>query len=380
MISNYFSIVAILVIVTFLSYLSQKRTLSYEMSNTQKDWRKHIDIYMLFLIIFLILFAGLRTSYNDTGTYISGFNMSENIFEFLNNPDNLHLTANPLFYGFQALVRTFTNNANVFFIVLAMFIQTRLIVFIKRNVEADNFAMTMFLYCCLGCLTLSISAQKQILAMAILTFAIEFLIEKKYLRFCLIVFISGLIHTYAWLFIILPIINTKLWNWQIYILLMFTIIIMYTFQNSINSFLEVADMIGKNIPIEEVLSSSSMNVYRVLVYGIVPILSFFFKKELQNGLDKTNIIFIHMTIINFLFMLLGMINGANMFGRAGRYFEFGYICVLPIIIKVLFNKQSAKIVLSFTIVLFIVFFLYDNQSFYKEYQFKPLVQFIGEIL
>ena len=56
----------ILVIVTGLAYLSQKES----MKITNGDGRKHWDIYLIFLLIFLILFAGLRTSYNDTQNYI----------------------------------------------------------------------------------------------------------------------------------------------------------------------------------------------------------------------------------------------------------------------------------------------------------------------
>ena len=79
-------------------------------------------------------------------------------------------------------------------------------------------------------------------------------------------------------------------------------------------------------------------------------------------------------------MIMGMMNGANMFGRAGRYFEIGYICSLPIIIKKLFNESSTRMILFVAVILFVAFFLYDNQYFFYEYQFKSLIQFLGEIL
>ena len=86
----------ILAIVTGLAYLSQRQS----MKMTNGDGRKHWDIYLIILLVFLILFAGLRTSYNDTENYIVGFNTSVGIGEFLSNPDNLQPLENPLFYGF----------------------------------------------------------------------------------------------------------------------------------------------------------------------------------------------------------------------------------------------------------------------------------------
>ena len=73
----------ILVIVTFLAYMSQRTTLAYEESHRGVDARKRVDIYMVALIVFLILFAGLRTYYNDTLNYIKGFQQSETIRVFL---------------------------------------------------------------------------------------------------------------------------------------------------------------------------------------------------------------------------------------------------------------------------------------------------------
>ena len=95
-------LIIILAIVTGLSYMSQR----YSMNTGKKGW----DIYLIILLIFLILFAGLRTSYNDTINYSVGFQNSETISAFLSNRENLELLNNPLFYGFQALIKTFTNN------------------------------------------------------------------------------------------------------------------------------------------------------------------------------------------------------------------------------------------------------------------------------
>ena len=165
-------LIIILAIVTGLSYMSQR----YSMNTGKKGW----DIYLIILLIFLILFAGLRTSYNDTLNYSVGFQNSETISAFLSNRENLELLNNPLFYGFQALIKTFTNNVNVFFMICAIIVNVLNVRFIKRHVDIQDFAFCMFLYVSLGTLMLSIAAQKQTLAMSLLTLAISALIDKKY--------------------------------------------------------------------------------------------------------------------------------------------------------------------------------------------------------
>lgn len=369
----------ILLIVTFLAYMSQRTTLAYEESHRGVDARKHVDIYMISLIIFLILFAGLRTNYNDTSNYIRGFQKSETIRAFLSNPENLNLLHNPLFYGLQSLIRTFTDNFTVFFIICATIINVLNVRFIKKNVQSNDFALSMFLYVTLGTLMLSLGAQKQTLTMAILTLALTQLFKKNYIKYYIIVFLAGLIHSYGWLFLFLPLLDCEIWSMRTYLLLIVTVFIMYTFQNVISSFIAVADQVGKNIPMEEVFDGNRMNVLRVLVYAVLPLITFIFKGRLRR-LKRNQKIFIQMSIISLMFMMLGMMNGANMFGRSANYFEIGIICSLPAVIRELLTKQSVAIVVIIATCCFTGFYLYDTKAVSTEYRHKSITQFIGEIV
>lgn len=369
------SILIIMLIITGLAYLSQQYTLQHKSYN-----KFHWDIYLVLLLIFLILFAGLRTSYNDTGNYASGFVNSETIRPFLSNRANLDILHNPLFYGFQALIRTFSNNSNVFFMICAIIVNFLNLKFIKTYTDTENFAFTMFLYVALGTLMLTIAAQKQTLAMSVLTLALSALFDKKYVKYYIIVFTAGLIHTYAWLFLFLPLMDCKPWSTRSFVLLLGTFFIMYTFQSTISTFVEVADQIGKNIPVEEVFDGNQMNILRVAVYSVVPLTALIFKGRINSNIDRKNSIFIQMSIISLMFMLMGTLNGANMFGRCANYFEIGMICVLPWLVRQLFTKQSVTIVLLIASMCFTFFYIYDNQGFQNIYRRKGITQFISEII
>lgn len=369
-------ILVILFIVTLLAYLSQR----YSMNYTKTDGRKRWDPYLILLIIFLILLAGLRTGYNDTATYAKGFVQSDTIGVFLSQSENLDLLHNPLFYGFEALIRTFTDNVTVFFMLCAIIVNVLNVRFIKKTVEVENFAFCMFMYVGLGTLMLTLAAQKQTLAMAVLTLALNALFDKKYVKYYIIVFIAGLIHTYAWLFFFLPILDCKPWSFRTYILLFLTIIIMNVFEGAILSFVEVADQVGKNISMEEVFDGNQMNIFRVLVYSVVPLLAFFFKSRINQNTDRKHSILIQMSIVSLMFMMMGTRDGANMFGRCANYFELGYICSLVYILRQVFTKKSVSLILFIACFCFIAFYMYDNNGFQYLYQHKSLIQFIREVL
>lgn len=362
----------ILSIVTLLSYLSQRHQQENGMENMR--W----DIYLIILTIFLILMFGLRKSYNDTINYRRGYKLSVDISTFLSERSNFDIFSNPLFYAFQSLIRTMTSNYTYFFLICACYINILNVSFIKKNTEIRNFAFSMFIYTAIGTMFLTMAAIKQALAMATLTLALNALMDRKYIKYYLIVFIAGMIHTYAWIFAILPLFYTKPWSFRTLILLFITLGITYTFKSSIESILKVADQAGKTVAKEEVFDNNKMNIFRVSIYTIMPAITLLLKSYVNKDIDKKNSLFIQMSIISFMFILLATQNGANMFGRVANYFIYGYICAFPWVIRQIFTSQSVKIVSFAAIIGFTGFFLYDNRDFDKNYQHKTLKELIVE--
>ena len=362
----------ILGIVTLLSYLSQRHQQENGMENMR--W----DIYLIILTIFLILMFGLRKSYNDTINYRRGYKLSVDISTFLSERSNFDIFSNPLFYAFQSLIRTMTSNYTYFFLICACYINILNVSFIKKNTEIRNFAFSMFIYTAIGTMFLTMAAIKQALAMATLTLALNALMDRKYIKYYLIVFIAGMIHTYAWIFAILPLFYTKPWSFRTLILLFITLGITYTFKSSIESILKVADQAGKTVAKEEVFDNNKMNIFRVSIYTIMPAITLLLKSYVNKDIDKKNSLFIQMSIISFMFIILATQNGANMFGRAANYFIYGYICAFPWVIRQIFTSQSVKIVSCVIIIGFTGFYLYDNRDFDMNYQRKTLKELIVE--
>lgn len=361
-----------------LAYISDRNTKAVRAAgyhySVWTDWA------YIMLVIVLTLFAGLRTSYNDTGNYIRLFRESPGVEAFLSDSNNLNLLANPLFYFYQNLLKDLTNNPQVLIFTTSLFVQCCFIRFIKQY--SSNFVFSIFLYFTLGTFALSLAAMKQIVAMAVLTLAIPYLEKKKWPQYFLLVFIAMLIHTYAMAFAILPLFTRRPWKLFTYIFMIAVFIVLMNFQGVITTFLEQADEAGKTIADYEVFDDVSVNIFRLAVYAVPPLISLVFQKWIFYHSADMKHVLVHMSVISFACMIMGTQSGANMFGRMGNYFELGAICVLPWMLEQTFEKRSYRLISTFAVVAFLGYFAYANMiatNFGQVYRSVGLLEFIASL-
>lgn len=336
------------------------------------------DYAYLLLVLALVLFAGLRTSYNDTWNYISGFRNAPTLTEFFADPENLNPFTNPLFYFYESLLKELTNNAQILIFTTSAFTQVCFIWFLKRY--SNNFTFSIFIYFALGTFTVSLGAMKQVLAMAILTLAFPHLEKKHWLRYFLIVIVAMLVHTYALCFVVLPLFSRRPWKLFTYIFIVVMVFLMMNFEEVISEFMEQANDLGKTLADYEVFDDHTINIFRLAVYAVPPIISFAFQKWIFADSTKTDNILIHMSIISFAFMCMGTQSGANMFARMAHYFEIGTICCLPNMLQKTFNEHSYRLVSTVAVVCFLGFFIYANGingNFDAEYRAVELFSFLN---
>lgn len=329
------------------------------------------------LVCVLALPVGLRTSYNDTFAYIKGFQQSPALMELFQTGE-LHILKNPAFRIYESLVRGLTDNYHAFFLLVAFFTQYAFAKTIQRY--AHSFPIGIALYFFLGTYVFAFAAMKQTIAMAILMLALPKLLDKKYLQFYLLTFLAFLFHTYAIAFVVLPLFTVKPWGWRTLLLLFVVFVVVANFESVIGSFLDYANEQGKEIAEYEVFDNNQINTFRVAVYAVVPLLSLIFGRYLgaKKGTPAHNLL-IHMSIISCAFMILGTVNGANMFGRMANYFEMGMICSLTWIIDRVFTKSSAKLITVIAMACFFGYFYYAyqiNLDFDSGYSSITVFQFI----
>lgn len=362
-----------------LAYISEQNTRATLAAGRPyvliKDWA-----YVL-LVVELTLFAGLRTSYNDTGMYMRTFLAAPPLSDFLGNPQNLNPFRNPLFMFYRSALRELTGNAQILIFSTAAFTQICFLRFFKRY--SENFTFSIFIYIGMGTYIFTLAAVKQVIAMSIITLAFPYLEENKLGKYYLLMFVAMLVHTYAIAFAVLPLFRLKPWQLFTYLFLAVIAMVMLNFENAITTFMEQAEELGKSISEYEVFGDATINIFRLAVYSVTPLISLVFRKWLFQDSDVADHLLVHMSILSLAFMSLGTQAGANMFGRMGNYFELGTICCLPWMLKKIFNPRSYTLITAFACVCFFGFFIYANAinlDFGRVYQSVSLLDFLSSLI
>jgi hypothetical protein len=149
-----------------------------------------------FVYLLLVFQVGLRW---ETGTdwlpYLNNFSASESIDVVLFNT----LIGYEIGYGFLAyLIRLFTENYTIFLLLHALIYY--LLIF-KANKQISPFpfvSLLLFYVSTIGIL----GSNRQLLALAICLFALQFVVAKKPIQFFSLVFLAFLFHTSALLFLV----------------------------------------------------------------------------------------------------------------------------------------------------------------------------------
>lgn len=370
----------------FLMYLSQ----TYNPLETQLDGRqtgkrhfmlRRADVFMIATIFWLASFSFLRTSYNDTGNYISAFQNSQSIAEGFELGIFTDLTGNPLSELYESAMRSITSNYHVYFLIPALLSSFAVIKLFKKYSVTPSFSLLIFFS--IGTYVMYIAALKQCIAMFFLLMALPYAIDKKYVKFYLLVLIAVLFHTHAFMFALVPLLVEKPWGKITWVLLGAALFAMATYDSTLGRFMEYAQSIGAMVAEIEVFDSHQINILRVMVYWIPALFALIFRQRLFNDSTREENLFVNMSLISAFILMIGLVQGANLFARMAAYFEIATAVALPWMIKKLFTKQSAQMVTVIATVLYFGYFLYEfgiSKHFDTEYSAITLWQFFRELI
>lgn len=369
----------------FLMYLSQVYYPTSAQLEGPQTGRRHFmlrkaDIFMIAVIVWMTCFSFLRTSYNDTWNYIFAWNNSNGTRAFLESGGLLDLTGNPLSNLWRDISHDISDNYHIYFLLPALLSSFAVVKLFKKY--SINPALSMLVFFSLGTYIVYVAALKQCFAIFFLLLSIPYAEEKKYVRFYLLVAIAILFHTHAFMFLILPLLFGRPWGIITYLGLLATIFAMLTYDRTLGAFMEYAQSIGALVDEGEVFDGHQINLMRVAVYWIPPILAFVFRKHLFRGSSRRENLFVNMSIVCAMILTIGTVQAANLFARMAAYFEIATAISLPWMIKRLFTKRSAQFVTVCAAVLYFGYFLYEfgvSKNFGNDYSAISLWQFITDL-
>ena len=342
-------------------------------------WQKS-DIFMVLTITWMTCFSFLRTSYNDTFTYIMTFRDAETVAEGIKNGTFVDWTGNPWSMLYRSLMHDLTDNFHIYFFFPAFLSSLAVVKLVKKY--SVNPALSLLLFFSIGTYIMYVAALKQCLAMFFLLLSLPYAIEKKYVRFYLLVLVAIMFHTHSFMFAIVPLLLEKPWGKNIWLLLGATVFAMLTYDSTLGAFMEYAQSLGALVAEEEVFDGHQINILRVLVYWIPALFALIFRQRLFSDSSRTENLFVNLSIVSAFILTLGLVQAANLFARMAGYFEIATIIALPWMIEKLFTKRSVQLVTGMASVLYFGYFCYEfimSKNFDAEYSAITLWQFIQSL-
>lgn len=316
------------------------------------------DIFCVAIIVWLTLFNGLKTYFNDTGNYVMYFRDSATtLSEHFATSNETGFADNPLYYITQLFCKRLIDNYHVWFLIVASFNTVVVIKFLKRY--SVNFPMTIMIYHAIGTYLMYVAAMKQCIAIGVLLIAVPYLLQHKWIRYYLLVILAILFHTHAFLFLVVPLFLTKPWNKLTYMCIATVVFAMLTYDLTLGAFMEYAQSIGANVAEIEVFDNYTISPLRAAVYAIIPLITFVFKKRLLLNTNETTNLFVNWSILSCLILSIGLVNGANLFARMTGYFELGIALVLPWLLHRLFDVKSRMLINVIALLCFTAYFVLD---------------------
>ena len=158
---------------------------------------------------------------------------------------------------------------------------------------------------------------------------------------------------------------------------------MATYDATLGRFMNYAQSIGAMVSEVEVFDDHQINILRVAVYWIPSILALTFRRRLFRDSTRAENLFVNMSLVSAFILMIGLVQGANLFARMAAYFEIATAVALPWMIQKLFTKQSARLVTSIAAVLYFGYFLYEfgiSKNFSAGYSAITLWQFFRSLI
>lgn len=352
-----FSIWVLLILV--VSLLSIGSTTSKNVYYGTQTLRSVTPNGVLFIIaiVITVCFAGLTIA-NDVYIYRQHY-ISDNLYVSWDEILKYGLGENPLFHLLQKSFGSFvSHDAEIFQLFLATIIQCCFFVFYKRY--SVSVSMSIYMFITSGLFFFTIVSWKQSLVMALALSFLPLLQKKRYIPYIGILFLLTTIHPYIILYGILPVlINEKVWTKKNILTICIMCVVGFGLSRIIGSALEVTETVfGDKHDAAFFDDQHGVSVQRIIFFSITPIMSWVYRKRIDQQPIPLMNAFIQMSVISFGFMLMSMSGGANFISRMGTYFEpFNYVALPYILLKIV-PKKNRTIINTSVITIFFIFFCF----------------------
>jgi hypothetical protein len=346
---------------------------------------KYFQIMKSLAFLALLFTSGLRyETAVDFYSYRMKFENIENIFNIFKNDISQFFFKYPSEPGYtllNSIVRTFTDNVQVLFFLISLFTTYLLFISLSKYCSKQLFFFSLLLYYVLIFFILDMSGVRQCIALNIILYSLQYLIENHNKKFIINALFASMFHFSALIFLFAPLFLKRKISKKILIPIL--ILGLLVFLLRIRWLTSLIDTIALSLPDNIIITRIYSYTTKTAIYAQErPIFIMFFvnlflylfllfAKDHYLKTDTKNTIFFNLfTLFTLATMFLWEI--ADFGIRLGLYFSIGILYCLPQLIS-FFNQISKPIIITF--VLFYSFvnarqFIMEDRSVipYNPYQ------------
>lgn len=308
------------------------------------------------LILVLGFFCGLRTWGNDTGTYLEIYEHLTPTWDKITPKNTPEFSSGIGFFYMSSILKTlgFSEQDYLMFYALATVIPY--VLFVRRYSRSMVFGV--FLMFTTGFYTFSLAAIKQCMATGLCLVAVNCALDRKWVRYLLLVGLAVLFHPYAVVYLLIPVLMFRPWTSWTFIYVVAFMAAGFYLESLLGTVLDITDMMGASYD-EETFIGEGINIFRVLVSFVPMILAALYGKPLFRESTREENLMFNMAMVNALIMFVGLFGTANYFARLANYFLPAQVIVLPWILRKAHPRDKAWLIPA-CVVGYLGYFYYEN--------------------
>lgn len=321
----------------------------------------------ILLVTPYVLWAGSRTNFIDTITYINGFNRAPSSLSQI----PAYLASYDKDQGFSVLIILLKSlgvqNYHTYFTIIAVFQMVCLVYTLRKY--SDNLWISLFLFVAsTDYYSWMHNGIRQFIAVCMTFAAFDMLVRRQYIRFSLVVLLASTIHGSAVLMLpfafvmIGPAMNRKT------LLMIGGVTLMIPFIDMLMPFVEdfLMDTQYDDMMTGEIWANDDgTNLIRVVVYSAPALVAVLGWRYIKNNQDPGINMCINASLITMAVYLVSSVTSGIYIGRIPIYTTLHGYMVLPWLIDQIFEKASARLIKLLMVICYVGFYYYQMEIIWE---------------
>lgn len=306
--------------------------------------------------LFIICIIGLRSGIADTWVYIMKFERLPNVFTEIQINENSKEWG---FTFFTVFIRKFISKDFHFWLFIIATI-SGIATLIPLRKYSINFMLSAFLFVASCDFSWMLNGMRQYLAVSVIFACTGLMVEKKFVKYILVVLLMSTFHATALICIpIYFIVQGKAWNKKTIIYIVGIVVILFFTQQFAGVLELMLEDTGYTGITKQFSEDDGANIIRAIIAGIPMMLAFIKRKHIEKYTSPIINICINMSVVTTGIYFVSSFTSGILIGRLPIYFELYNWLLLPWVINKGFNKKERLLIFYLIFLFYVAFFYYQ---------------------